>query len=36
MRILKGEGKVVKVHFNSPGMPEDNAKAQGGYPISSN
>ena len=36
VRILKGEGKVVKVHFNSPGMPEDNAKAQGGYPISSN
>ena len=33
-RILEGEGKAIKVHFNSPMMDLDNLEAAYDYPCS--
>ena len=33
-RVLEGEGRAIKLHFNSPAMDLDNAEAASYYPCS--
>ena len=33
-QVLEGEGRAIKLHFNSPAMDLDNAEAASYYPCS--